>query len=175
VWRKWEVGLFAYHIECHRVTCTIIVPQFKNHCSRSSSMDTFYLFGESVSNKAVLKAFVKIKNDERLFTRSIQIAMETAFGTTTELLHRVYKFQEQDFSVWAVSVCAVSVWPIRSGRFGRAISVTGHFGQTMKSCRNLTVMQSRAVWFKAHSFHHHTVGYQRSRHSTPNVYLYDSQ
>ena len=38
---------------------------------------------------------------------------------------------------------AVSVWPFRSGlfrsgRFGLAISVSRQFGQTMKSCRNLT-------------------------------------
>jgi len=32
-----------------------------------------------------------------------------------------------------------------SGRFGLAFSITGHFGQTMKSCRNLTLMQSGAV------------------------------
>jgi len=32
-----------------------------------------------------------------------------------------------------------------TGLFGLAVSVTGHFGQTMKSCRNLTLMQSRAV------------------------------
>jgi len=50
-----------------------------------------------------------------------------------------------------------------------AVSVTRHFGQTMKSCRNLTLMQSWAVWFKAHSLHHLTVGYQRSRHSTQNA------
>jgi len=43
---------------------------------------------------------------------------------------------------------------------------SGRFGQAMKSCRNLTLLQSRAVWFKAHSLHHHTVGFQRSRHST---------
>ena len=49
-------------------------------------------------------------------------------------------------------------------RFGLAVSVTGHFGQTMISCRNLTLMQTWAVWFKAHSRHHLTVGYQRSRH-----------
>jgi len=72
-------------------------------------------------------------------------------------------------SVWAVSIWAVSVWPIWSGRFGLAVSVTGHFGQTMKSCRNLTLMPRRAVWLKAHSLHHHTVGCQRSRHSTQSA------
>jgi len=60
---------------------------------------------------------------------------------------------------------AVSVWPIRSGRFGLAVSVTGHFGQTMKSCRNLTLMQRRPVWFKAYSLHH-IVSCERMRHST---------
>ena len=50
---------------------------------------------------------------------------------------------------------ADSVWPIRSARFGlsrfglscfgMAVSVAGHFGQTVKSCRNLTLMQRRAV------------------------------
>jgi len=68
---------------------------------------------------------------------------------------------EQDFSIW----------PFRTGPFGLAVSVTGHFGQTMKSCRNLTLMQSRNVWFKANSLHHVTTGYQMSRHSTQSVLL----
>ena len=47
---------------------------------------------------------------------------------------------EKDFSVWPFRS-----EPFRSGRFGLAASVAGHFGQTMKFCRNLTLMQSRAV------------------------------
>jgi len=64
---------------------------------------------------------------------------------------------------------AVSVWPIRSEPFRPGLFGHGHFGQTIKSCRNLTLMQSLAVWFKAHSLHHHTVGCQQSRHSTQSV------
>jgi len=37
---------------------------------------------------------------------------------------------------------ADSVWPFRSVLFSLAVSVSRHFGQTMKSCRNLTLMQS---------------------------------
>ena len=59
---------------------------------------------------------------------------------------------------------AVSVWFFRSGRFGH-----GTFRSVMKSCRNLTLMQSRPVWCKAYSLHHFTVGYQMSRHSTQSV------
>jgi len=58
---------------------------------------------------------------------------------------------EQDFSVWpfrsgrfglAVSVRPFGSEPFRSGRFGLAVSVSRYFGQTMKSCRNFTLMQS---------------------------------
>ena len=62
---------------------------------------------------------------------------------------------------------------LRSGLFGMAYSVwpilSGRFGQTMKSSRNRILMQSRVVSFNAHTLHHHTVGYQRSRHSTQSV------
>jgi len=34
---------------------------------------------------------------------------------------------------------------------------------------NLTLIQRRAVWFKARYLHHHTVGYQRSRNTTQCV------
>ena len=67
-------------------------------------------------------------------------------------------------SVWAVSVLAVSVWPIRSGCFGQ-----GTFRSDYESCSNLTLTQSRAVLFKTHSLHQHTVSYQRRRHSTQSV------
>ena len=77
---------------------------------------------------------------------------------------------EQDFSIWPFRTgpfgLAVSDWPIRSGRFGHV-----SFGETMKSWRNLTLMQSRNVWFKAHSLHHVTIVYQMSRHTTQSVLL----
>jgi len=83
------------------------------------------------------------------------------------------KISNKNNGRWVKKPCApeqdFSVWPFRSGRFGLAVSVTGHFGKTMNSCRNLTLMQSRAVWFKAHSLHHRTVGCQRSRNSTQSV------
>ena len=72
-------------------------------------------------------------------------------------------------SVWLFRSEPFRSEPFRSGRFGLAVSVTGHFGWTKKSCRYLTLMQSRAVWFKVYSLHHHTVRYQRSRHSTQSV------
>jgi len=40
-------------------------------------------------------------------------------------------------SVWAVSVWAVSVRPIQSGRFGLAVSVTGHFGRDVSVHKEL--------------------------------------
>jgi len=56
---------------------------------------------------------------------------------------------------------ANSVWPFQS----RDVSVR---------LWNLTLMERRAVWFKAYSLHHHIAGYHRSRHSTQSFTIRNS-
>jgi len=60
---------------------------------------------------------------------------------TTFLNRRVFRN-----CMWCTSLniymCSLAEQDFLSGRFALAVSVSRHFGQTMKSCRNITLMQS---------------------------------
>jgi len=109
-----------------------------------------------VSSKRQIAPFLLPKSGNSTITTTILQYFRAGFPK--RLGHGPLSVTEQDFSVWpfrsgrlglaisvwavsvrSVSVWADSVWLGRSGRFGLAVLVTGHFGQTMKSCRNLTV------------------------------------
>ena len=54
----------------------------------------------------------------------IRILYTSGWSRSVEIRNRLFGLA---VSVWANSVWSLSVWPIRSSRFGQAVSVTGHF------------------------------------------------